>query len=191
MNFCHERKPINLGIVLLSCKGILIPASFVCFFSIVAQNVILVLCACLDDSEEAGWVPEQAGYSRIRLVNATSDGPPTRQSLHAFMRSLLKVVAEHADAWPFKEPVDAREVPDYYDIIKDPIDLRTISRRLDSEQYFITLDMFVADMKRMFSNARTYNSPDTIYYKCTNRLDAFFMNKLQAGIQVTSRPTHA
>jgi hypothetical protein len=48
-------------------------------------------------------------------------------------------------------------------------DLRTISRRLDSEQYFITLDMFVADMKRMFSNARTYNSPDTIYYKCTNR----------------------
>jgi hypothetical protein len=31
------------------------------------------------------------------------------------------VVAEHADAWPFKEPVDAREVPDYYDIIKDPI----------------------------------------------------------------------
>jgi histone acetyltransferase len=174
------------------------------------------------------------------------------------------VVAEHADAWPFKEPVDAREVPDYYDIIKDPIgessafhlvpvclflwfmwrflgvfvhllicgflsmnitDLRTISRRLDSEQYFITLDMFVADMKRMFSNARTYNSPDTIYYKCTNRyrvpylcslvfgfawtmnvvwgksfwqlsgscfrLDAFFMNKLQAGIQVTSRPTHA
>ncbi|KAH8962626.1 hypothetical protein BDL97_05G111200 [Sphagnum fallax] len=141
--------------------------------------------------KEAGWVPEQAGYSRIRLVNATSDGPPTRQSLHAFMRSLLKVVAEHADAWPFKEPVDAREVPDYYDIIKDPIDLRTISRRLDSEQYFITLDMFVADMKRMFSNARTYNSPDTIYYKCTNRLDAFFMNKLQAGIQVTSRPTHA
>ncbi len=91
VNFCHKRKPINLGIVLLSCKGILIPASFVCFFSIVSQNVILVLCACLDDSEEAGWVPEQAGYSRIRLVNATSDGPPTRQSLHAFMRSLLKV----------------------------------------------------------------------------------------------------
>lgn len=28
---------------------------------------------------------------------------------------------EHPDAWPFKEPVDAREVPDYYDIIKDPM----------------------------------------------------------------------
>lgn len=28
---------------------------------------------------------------------------------------------DHVDAWPFKEPVDAREVPDYYDIIKDPM----------------------------------------------------------------------
>lgn len=28
---------------------------------------------------------------------------------------------DHADAWPFREPVDARDVPDYYDIIKDPM----------------------------------------------------------------------
>lgn len=28
---------------------------------------------------------------------------------------------DHVDAWPFKEPVDGREVPDYYDIIKDPM----------------------------------------------------------------------
>lgn len=28
---------------------------------------------------------------------------------------------DHPDAWPFKEPVDARDVPDYYNIIKDPM----------------------------------------------------------------------
>lgn len=28
---------------------------------------------------------------------------------------------DHVDAWPFKDPVDARDVPDYYDIIKDPM----------------------------------------------------------------------
>ncbi|KAJ7526462.1 hypothetical protein O6H91_16G007500 [Diphasiastrum complanatum] len=140
--------------------------------------------------KEAGWAPDQFGYTRIRLVNATSEGPPTRQSLNNFMRSLLKVVTEHIDSWPFKEPVDGREVPDYYDIIKDPIDLRTISKRLDSEQYFLTLEMFVADMRRMFANARVYNSPETIYYKCANRLESVFMNKLQAGIQASSRPQH-
>lgn len=28
---------------------------------------------------------------------------------------------DHADAWPFKDPVDVRDVPDYYDIIRDPM----------------------------------------------------------------------
>jgi histone acetyltransferase len=96
-------------------------------------------------------------------------------------------MTEHADAWPFKDPVDPRDVPDYYDIIKDPMDLKTMSKRLDSEQYYVTLDMFVADVKRMFTNARTYNTPETIYYKCANRLDSYFFNKLQAGTQVNNK----
>lgn len=48
-------------------------------------------------------------------------------------------------------------------------DLRTMSKRVESEQYYVTFEMFVADVKRMFANARTYNSPDTIYYKCATR----------------------
>lgn len=35
--------------------------------------------------------------------------------------SFKQSMHDHADAWPFKEPVDARDVPDYYDIIKDPM----------------------------------------------------------------------
>lgn len=48
-------------------------------------------------------------------------------------------------------------------------DLKTMSKRVESEQYYMTLEMFVADAKRMFANARTYNSPETIYYKCSSR----------------------
>ncbi|MCD9646950.1 DeSI-like protein hag1 [Datura stramonium] len=90
---------------------------------------------------------------------------------------------DHPDSWPFKEPVDARDVPDYYDIIKDPIDLKTMSKRVESELYYVTFDMFVADVRRMFANARTYNSPETIYYKCATRLESHFSNKVQAGLQ--------
>ncbi|RLN41616.1 histone acetyltransferase GCN5 [Panicum miliaceum] len=97
-----------------------------------------------------------------------------------------KSMNEHPDAWPFKEPVDSRDVPDYYDIIKDPIDLRTMSRRVESEQYYVTLEMFVADMKRMFNNARTYNSPDTIYYKCATRLENFFSGKIASQLAQAS-----
>lgn len=44
-----------------------------------------------------------------------------------------------------------------------------MSKRVESELYYVTFDMFVADVRRMFANARTYNSPETIYYKCATR----------------------
>lgn len=37
------------------------------------------------------------------------------------MVAFQQMMHEHPDAWPFREPVDARDVPDYYDIIKDPM----------------------------------------------------------------------
>lgn len=84
-----------------------------------------------------------------------------------------------------------------------------MSKRVESEQYYVTFEMFVADAKRMFANARTYNSPDTIYYKCATRygsasttlpifvlfyacfwfqstpfrLEAHFQSKVQVGLQ--------
>ncbi|XP_019457044.1 PREDICTED: histone acetyltransferase GCN5-like isoform X1 [Lupinus angustifolius] len=132
---------------------------------------------------EAGWTPDQWGHSRFRTLTVSTDGAVNQKHLTAFMRSLLKSMHDHADAWPFKEPVDARDVPDYYDIIKDPMDLKTMSKRVESEQYYVTFEMFVADVRRMFSNARTYNSPETIYYKCSTRLEAHFHSKVALGLQ--------
>ncbi|KAJ8899458.1 hypothetical protein K2173_018432 [Erythroxylum novogranatense] len=158
---------------------------------------------------EAGWTPDQWGHSRFRTLTASTDTATNQKHLTAFMRSLLKSMHDHVDAWPFKEPVDARDVPDYYDIIKDPMDLKTMSKRVESEQYYVTFEMFVADVKRMFANARTYNSPETIYFKCATRfahpltfvsffmfliatslyflgmcrLEAHFQSKVQSGIQ--------
>ncbi|KAJ6336075.1 hypothetical protein OIU78_012641 [Salix suchowensis] len=132
---------------------------------------------------EAGWAPDQWGHSRFKTLNSSKDSGTNQKHLIAFMRSLLKSMHDHVDAWPFKEPVDACDVPDYYDIIKDPMDLKTMSKRVESEQYYVTLEMFIADVKRMCANARTYNTPDTIYYKCATRLEAHFQSKVQSGIQ--------
>ncbi|KAI3760134.1 hypothetical protein L1987_50524 [Smallanthus sonchifolius] len=131
---------------------------------------------------EAGWTPDQWGHSRFKYFNASPDGT-LNQKLTGFIRSILKALVDHADAWPFKEPVDVRDVPDYYDIIRDPMDLKTMSRRVESEQYYVTLEMFIADARRMFANARTYNSPETIYFKCSTRLETFFSSRVQAGVQ--------
>ncbi|KAG5514521.1 hypothetical protein RHGRI_035808 [Rhododendron griersonianum] len=142
------------------------PCTFLCFCITNLQVVVKLTI------EEAGWTPDQWGHSRFN----SGDSASNQKSWTAFMRSLLKAMNDHPDAWPFKEPVDARDVPDYYDIIKDPMDLKTMSKRVESEQYYVTFEMFVADARRMFANARTYNSPETIYYKCASRHGALALS---------------
>lgn len=63
---------------------------------------------------------------------------------------------KHKSAWPFLEPVNKDDVPDYYDVIDDPIDIKTIEKRLQTN-YYTTKDIFIKDVKRIFSNATKYN----------------------------------
>jgi len=74
--------------------------------------------------------------------------------------------------------VPAAEVPDYYDHIKYPMDLKTMGDRL-KKGYYQTRRLFMADMARIFSNCRFYNSPDTEYYRCANSLERYFQTKMR------------
>jgi histone acetyltransferase len=79
---------------------------------------------------------------RFRLVHPDcGDGTPTRENLHKFMRATLRSVSDHADSWPFSDPVDPQEVPDYYEIIKEPMDLHSIGLRIDAGDYYVTLEV--------------------------------------------------
>merc|ERR1719334_3101558 len=56
------------------------------------------------------------------------------------------------------------EYPDYYDIIKRPIDLEKISSKIRNNLYQ-TLEDAVADFTLVFDNAGKYNEPDSQIYK--------------------------
>lgn len=64
----------------------------------------------------------------------------------------------------FSEPVDPEELPDYHDIVKDPMDFQTVRKKLDKGAY-TNLEQFEDDVFLITSNAMCYNSPDTIYYR--------------------------
>ena len=36
---------------------------------------------------------------------------------------ILNKLKQHQSAWPFKEPVNRDEVKDYYEVVKEPVDL--------------------------------------------------------------------
>lgn len=58
---------------------------------------------------------------------------------------------------PFLHRVNRKEVPDYYDVIKRPMDLSTMMKKLRS---FVYLDrnQFLADLELIYDNCYTYNS---------------------------------
>ena len=61
-------------------------------------------------------------------------------------------------------------------------DLKTMGDRLRN-RYYCHKRLFVADMYRIVTNCRSYNKPDTEYYKCANTIEKFFNNKLKdAGL---------
>ncbi|KAL9653999.1 hypothetical protein ABK040_014208 [Willaertia magna] len=111
--------------------------------------------------KEAGW---------------KEDGDKIKREFKQLQQNFAEVLDKlkrHDCAWPFLEPVDPNEVFDYYDVIKEPIDLSTIEKRL-KEGFYRTRDIFVSDIKLMFDNCRLYNREDTEYYSCANALEEYF-----------------
>ncbi|KAJ7550823.1 hypothetical protein O6H91_07G119900 [Diphasiastrum complanatum] len=85
---------------------------------------------------------------------------PPSEALEAILDNLQK-----KDTYGvFAEPVDATEVPGYYDIIREPMDFGTIRDKLSKGTY-VSLDLFKKDVLLICSNAMRFNGPKTIYFK--------------------------
>ena len=88
---------------------------------------------------------------------------------------ILTLLKKHRSADPFLRPVDpvALRIPDYLTIIKEPMDLSTVEKKL-SEGEYLTQAAFEADVNRIWANAFLYNLPNTQIYKMTEELSSYF-----------------
>ncbi|KAI4298196.1 hypothetical protein L6164_031784 [Bauhinia variegata] len=93
---------------------------------------------------------------------------------------ILKSITAHRFGWVFSKPVDpvALNIPDYFTIISEPMDLGTVKSKLDKNLYS-GLEEFAADVRLTFSNAMTYNPPGNDVHKMANDLSNIFERKLK------------
>ena len=73
---------------------------------------------------------------------------------------MLAALQKHECALIFSEPVDhvALGIPDYPEIVKTPMDLGTVKRKLDAGEYDeVGPSGFVADAQLAFENCLLYN----------------------------------
>ena len=61
-------------------------------------------------------------------------------------------------------PALTLQAPGYFTVISKPIDFTKIWAKLHNGEY-TSWDLVHEDMTTMFSNAMTYNTPDTVYFK--------------------------
>ncbi|EGX89020.1 histone acetyltransferase GCN5 [Cordyceps militaris CM01] len=109
-----------------------------------------------------GWCP-----AMDEMARAPRHGPHFTE-----LRRFLYQMQNHKQAWPFLHPVNRDEVPDYYTVIKEPMDLSTMEERLTQDMYTGPQEL-VRDMKLIFDNCRKYNDATTIYSKCAAKLEKY------------------
>jgi len=92
---------------------------------------------------------------------------------------VLKPIWEHQFAWPFKAPVDTIElgIPDYFDIIKKPMDLGTIRERFEND-FYRSSDEAMADFAQVFANCFKYNNPEHDIVSMGRELERFYLSNM-------------
>ena len=93
----------------------------------------------------------------------------SREELCRHLQPVIDEMLTHEESIPFQQPVDpvALNILDYPKIIKYPMDISTIQKKLNDGEYENPLK-FSDDARLMFNNAWTYNRKTTrIYRMCT------------------------
>ncbi|XP_026555873.1 bromodomain testis-specific protein [Pseudonaja textilis] len=125
-------------------------------------------------------------------INIEGTGCLTNQ-LQYLQRTVMKAMWRHNFSWPFHHPVDveALKLPDYYNIVKEPMDLTTIQKRLE-HQYYTCAAECIENFKTMFANCYLYNKPNDDIVFMAQELEKVFLQKVaqmppEEKIVVTSK----
>ncbi|KAG0151359.1 hypothetical protein CROQUDRAFT_25214, partial [Cronartium quercuum f. sp. fusiforme G11] len=104
--------------------------------------------------------------------------PNTKEELK-FCKDLLREVNKKTHekfVWPFYEPVGQLGIPEYFKVVKKPMDLSTIKSKLDKHEYK-TGTAFGADFRLMLTNCFQFNPIGTPVYNLGKQLEALFEQK--------------
>ncbi|XP_077025073.1 histone acetyltransferase p300 isoform X1 [Tamandua tetradactyla] len=127
-------------------------------------------------------------------ISATQSSPAPGQSKkkifkpeelrQALMPTLEALYRQDPESLPFRQPVDPQllGIPDYFDIVKSPMDLSTIKRKLDTGQYQEPWQ-YVDDIWLMFNNAWLYNRKTSRVYKYCSKLSEVFEQEIDPVMQ--------
>jgi len=122
--------------------------------------------------------PPQKSVPRKGAKKKNSKSGPTLTEIHNSIRKVVNALVANENSWPFREPVTEDIAPQYFDVVKEPMDLKKMSRKNNSRQYK-SIGAFQYDFELMISNCIKYNGEDDLITPVGIKLAAFFKDKIR------------
>ncbi|XP_059062491.1 bromodomain adjacent to zinc finger domain protein 2B-like [Achroia grisella] len=91
-------------------------------------------------------------------------------------KNLLCEMECHEHAWPFLIPVNTKQFPQYKKVIKCPMDLSTIKRKLQDSSYKCK-EEFASDVRLVFTNCEVFNDDDSPVGRAGHSMRQFFEDR--------------
>ncbi|KAL1138772.1 hypothetical protein AAG570_008834 [Ranatra chinensis] len=129
-----------------------------------------------DDDDD---VPPSSSKKRRNAGTSAADNKLKRQ-----LRKLMNIVIKYTDcdgrvlSEPFMKLPSRRELPDYYEVIKKPLDIKKILTKIE-ECKFSDFDELERDFMQLCKNAQLYNEEASLIHEDSIVLQSVFTNARQ------------
>jgi len=117
------------------------------------------------DDEEPG----PSVSSRTRRKSTLAESQVVSKKFQNVIGMLHSTISQHRFGNIFHNPIRKSEAPDYHDIVKRPMDLKTIKTKVKDGVISNSLE-FQRDIYLMFANAMMYNRPGSEIYNMAEEM---------------------
>merc|ERR1712001_14837 len=139
-----------------------------------------------DDDGDDGDSPKKRGKKKHR-VDEEDDEPKKKKKkgaarkLQKKMRKLMEIVIQYEDqdgrvlSDPFMKLPSRKELPDYYEVIRKPVDITKILTKIEDGKYE-DMDRLELDFMMLCSNTQKYNEDGSLIHEDSIVLQSVFTN---------------
>merc|ERR1711909_49558 len=109
------------------------------------------------------------------------------------MKKLIEVVMQYQDSdgrtlsEPFYKLPSRKELPDYYEIIRKPVDIAKIQQRIEEDRYE-DMDALERDFMTLCKNTQHYNEDGSLIFEDSIVLQSVFTNARERIEQEADEP---
>ncbi|KAF9002197.1 hypothetical protein BDQ17DRAFT_1426149 [Cyathus striatus] len=122
--------------------------------------------------------PQPTPLLDIDVQEKRAPRPLKLKPLKEVLSKLIHQIKRKDDYAFFLKPVDASQVPGYTDIIKQPMDFGTMTKKVEKGSIAPWKSLLSNDFRLVITNAKIFNPAGSIYYTEAERIEAWGMDHI-------------